>query len=291
MSRRGLYIGGHTVIGPGSGWFSHKKPKAKPPRQPLTPKQIAKKQDDQRLAADRRQKIKRENKERQRREQEAAAARQAAKRAARNSPEAVAKRAEMAPVIRARLERRMESVTVIRRQLATAPKLTTKGATSSQEEHMYKGKSASMQRGALVRNSSPRMTRREEYSQTKIVLTDAEHCHFSFGSVQEHHLLAELRPVVKAFARGGIRKPHDVARALNKAGKRTACGEHWTPRLVWFLLSKMFVPGAARKPGNRGANRPDRPPSARISNGSASATSSGERGGAAVARSHRAIDR
>jgi hypothetical protein len=86
-------------------------------------------------------------------------------------------------------------------------------------------------------NSSPRITRSEEYSQTKIVLTAAEHCHFSFGSVQEHHLLAELRPVVKAFARGGIRKPHDVARALNKAGKRTACGEHWTPRLVWFLLS------------------------------------------------------
>jgi hypothetical protein len=271
MSRRGLYIGGHTVIGPGSGWFSHKKPKAKPPRPSLTPEQLTKKRDEQRLAAERHQKIKRENKERQRRKQEATVARQAAKRAARNSPEAVAKRAEMVPVIRAKLERRMESVTVLRRQLPALPKLTTKGATSSQEEHMYKTKSASMQRGALVRNSSPRMTRSEEYSQTKIVLTAAEHCHFSFGSIQEHQLLAELRPVVRTFTKGGIRKPHDVARALNRAGKRTACGEHWTPRLVWFLLSKMFASGSVRKPASRGTDRLDRPPSARISNGSATA--------------------
>ena len=116
---------------------------------------------------------------------------------------------------------------------------------------MYKAKSASMQRGALVRNSGPRVTRREEYNQTQIVLTAAEHCHFSFGSVQEYHLLTELRPVVRIFAKGGIRKPHDVARALNRAGKRTACGEPWTPRLVWFLLSKMFVSGSARKPVSR----------------------------------------
>jgi hypothetical protein len=59
-------------------------------------------------------------------------------------------------------------------------------------------------------------------TRSEIVLTAAEHCHFSFGSVQEHQLLAELRPVVKAFGRGGIRKPHDVARALNKAGKRNS---------------------------------------------------------------------
>ena len=209
MSRRGLYIGGHTVIGPGSGWFSRttpKKPKViKPRRSPLTLEQIAKRQDEQRLVAEQRQEIKKENREsqrreqqataikralkksknqeRQQREQEAAAARRAAKRVARNSPQAVAKRAELAPIIRAKLERRMESVTVIRRRLPTAPQLTTKGAALP-EEHMYKAKSASMQRGALVRNSRPRMTSREEYNQTQIVLTAAEHCHFSFGSVQ-----------------------------------------------------------------------------------------------------------
>jgi hypothetical protein len=275
MSRRGLYIGGHTVIGPGSGWFSgttRKKPKATKPRRPLTPEQIAERQDEQRLAAEQRQEIKRKNRESQRREQQAAAARRAAKRVARNSPEAVAKRAELVPVIRAKLERRMESVTVIRRRLPPAPPLTTKGA-SLPEEHMYKAKSASIQRGALVRNSRPRMTRREEYNQTQIVLTDAEHCHFSFGFVQEYHLLTELRPVVRIFAKGGIRKPHDVARALNRAGKRTACGEPWTPRLVWFLLSKMFVSGSARKPVSRRADTPDRSPSARmLSDGSASAT-------------------
>jgi hypothetical protein len=27
---------------------------------------------------------------------------------------------------------------------------------------------------------------------------------------------------------------------LNKENKRTACGETWTPRLVWFLLKLLF---------------------------------------------------
>lgn len=280
MSRRprGAYIGGHTIIGPGSDWFSKSQPKKskpiKPPK-PLTPEQIAKKgkEEKERHAAEQqRQSKKKDAQERSRLEREAAAERKRAKIAAQNTPEAIAKRAEKASAVRLSLERRMESVTIIRRQLPTTPKLAAKDAKSSQEGHMYKAKSASMQRGAVVRNSRPRMTHREEPGQTQIVLTAAERCHFSFGSVEEHHLLAELRPVVRGFARGGIRKPRDVARALNGAGKRTACGEHWTPRLVWFLLSKIFVPGSARKPVSRGADRPDRPRSPRISNGSASAT-------------------
>jgi hypothetical protein len=191
--------------------------------------------------------------------------------AAQNTSEAVAERAQEASIIRAKLARRMESVTIMRRQLPTASKLTTQGALSLAGERTYKAKSASVQRGALVGNSRPQMISRGEYSQTQIILTAAEQCHFSFGSVQEPHLLSELRPVIRIFARGGIRKPHDVARALNRAGKRTACGEHWTPRLVWFLLSKLFVPGSAKKPVN-GGDRPDRLRSARISNRSASAT-------------------
>jgi hypothetical protein len=275
MSRRGLYIGGHTVIGPGSGWFSGTTPKKqraiKPRRSPLTPEQIAKRQDEQRLSVERRRESqlreqqaaatkreikKKENLERQQREQEAAAARRAARRAAYNLPQAVANRAELAHVISTKLARRMENVTVIRRELPIARQLTTKGA-SFPEEHIYKTKLASMQPGALVRNSRPRMIHREDHNQTQIVLTAAEHCHFSFGSVQEHDLLTGLRPVVRILAKGGIRKPRDVARALNRVGKRTACGEPWTPRLVWFLLSKMFVSDSARKPLNRQTDRPN----------------------------------
>lgn len=111
---------------------------------------------------------------------------------------------------------------------------------------MYKGKSASMQRGALKRRGKARMTSREEYGQTKIMLSAAEHCHFEFGSVRELDLLGELRPIIRFYARAGIRKPHDVARALNRSDKSTACGESWTPRLAWFLLQKLF--GANGKP-------------------------------------------
>jgi hypothetical protein len=276
MSRRprGAYIGGHTIIGPGSGWFSKSEPKKSTPIKattPLTPRQIAKKEKKkiERQAAE--QQRKRDAQERLRVEREAAAERKRAKIAAQNTPEAIAQRAEKASAVRVRLERRMEGVTVVRRQLRTAPKLTTKDTASSQEERMPTAKSASKPRGAVVRKSRPRITRREEYSRTHIVLTAAEYCHFSLGSIQEHRLLAELRPVVRVFARGGIRKPHEVARALNRAGKRTACGEQWTPRLVWFLLSKMFASGSS-KPVRRGAARPDRPPSAGMPNRSASAT-------------------
>ena|SRR6266513_190290 len=116
---------------------------------------------------------------------------------------------------------------------------------------MYKSKSASMQRGAYFRNAKARMTLREEYGQTKLVLSTAEQCHFSFGSVQEVVFLRELRPLIRLFGRAGIRKPHEVAKALNRARKRTACGQPWTPRLTWFLLSKLFGPPAtsARKVG------------------------------------------
>lgn len=70
-------------------------------------------------------------------------------------------------------------------------------------------------------------------------MTEKEVKHFH-STVGLPLLLAELTPLVRAYARNGIRKPHDVCRKLNGDKKRTACGSEWTPRLVIILLALMF---------------------------------------------------
>lgn len=101
-----------------------------------------------------------------------------------------------------------------------------------------------MQRGARVRES--REQDDGEYPGLKIVPTKRELAHFCFGQHTQKELLARLAPLVRQYARAGIRKPAEVARLLNRADVRTACGERWTPRLASFLLSLAFT-GVAEK--------------------------------------------
>jgi hypothetical protein len=128
MSRpRGSYIGGHTVIGPASGWFSRTKQKKKVfrPSAPLTPDEIAARQ---RIKAERRQaqeeqrRAKAERKQQQKGAAEAAAAakaaRKAAKLAALNSPEARAIGEAKAAARRLALAEKMARVIVIKKRLA-----------------------------------------------------------------------------------------------------------------------------------------------------------------------------
>lgn len=104
---------------------------------------------------------------------------------------------------------------------------------------MYKGRSASMQRGAARRDREV-MSKEDFYKGIKIVLTRAERAHFEIGLNDKFALLDQLEPWVRTFARNGFRKPKDVARLLNNAGVTTACGAKWTPRLAWFLLGFLF---------------------------------------------------
>jgi len=118
MSRRGSYIGGHTVIGPGSNWFSKKKP--------VTLEQKAKQErakERERAALELRREENKKKRERAEREREAARARKAAKIAARNTPEARAERALQAAAKRAEQEAKMAKITVVR--LPSKSKLDT----------------------------------------------------------------------------------------------------------------------------------------------------------------------
>jgi hypothetical protein len=112
---------------------------------------------------------------------------------------------------------------------------------------MHKGKSKSMQRGAVVRDRTF-MSKEEFYSGTRIELTEAEVKHFHFGSNDVATFVDRLEPTIRLYAKNGFRKPADVSRLLNKENKRTACGEAWTPRLTWFLLKLLFDSNANPKP-------------------------------------------
>jgi hypothetical protein len=112
---------------------------------------------------------------------------------------------------------------------------------------MHKGKSKSMQRGATVRDRTL-MSKEEFYSGTRIELTEAEVKHFHFGRNDVATFVGHVEPTVRLYARNGFCKPADVSRLLNKENKRTACGEAWTPRLVWFLLKLLFESDVKPKP-------------------------------------------
>jgi len=67
-----------------------------------------------------------------------------------------------------------------------------------------------------------------------------ERVHFSFGSNDKEVMLEKLGPMVRSYARNGIRKPRSVASAFNRSGIRTACGANWSPRLAALLLEMLF---------------------------------------------------
>ena len=110
---RGAYIGGHTVIGPGSGWFSKSKPKikAKKPK-PLGSQEVAKpqkaKEEECRQAEEQRRRAKEEKRERQRKAEEAAF-------------EAKIKQEVKAAARRLQLEAKMAKVLVVKQRLGSRP--------------------------------------------------------------------------------------------------------------------------------------------------------------------------
>lgn len=106
---------------------------------------------------------------------------------------------------------------------------------------MYKSKVRSMQRGAV---SHGRSGRHEPIVPVEPVLRKQELLHFGIGDEGREAFVAELLPMIRAFARAGYRKPRDVSRLLNRSRVKTFAGHHWTPRLTFFLLSYAFADSA-----------------------------------------------
>jgi hypothetical protein len=71
-------------------------------------------------------------------------------------------------------------------------------------------------------------------------ITRDELNHFAFRDRSKEAFLDELDPLLRACFKGGFTRPNEVAGLLNKAGKTTACGQLWTPHLVWGLQRFLF---------------------------------------------------
>lgn len=103
---------------------------------------------------------------------------------------------------------------------------------------MYKARSASYQRGMGRSGEGLTLADRAQFVKTQI--SKEELAHFSFGERTRDAMLDELEPLLRTYARNGFKSPKDVARLLNKAGIKTACGKFWTPQLAWFLQGFLF---------------------------------------------------
>ena len=71
-------------------------------------------------------------------------------------------------------------------------------------------------------------------------ITRDELKHFAFRDRSKEAFLDELDPWLRACFKNGFTKPNQIAGLLNKVGKTTACGQLWTPHLVWGLQRFLF---------------------------------------------------
>jgi hypothetical protein len=76
---------------------------------------------------------------------------------------------------------------------------------------------------------------------SKYDMTAAEMVHYHSKKISVAEICEKFEPIVKAYARAGVRKPREVAVRLNAEGNRTANGSRWTPRLTHYLLGLIFL--------------------------------------------------
>jgi hypothetical protein len=91
---------------------------------------------------------------------------------------------------------------------------------------------------------------------SKYDMTTAEMVHYHSKTISVADFCAKFQPIVKTYARAGIRKPRNVAVRLNADGHRTANGSRWTPRLTHFLLGLIFLEPTPRETKGGSTSQP-----------------------------------
>ncbi|MBB3871896.1 hypothetical protein [Brevundimonas mediterranea] len=90
-------------------------------------------------------------------------------------------------------------------------------------------------------------------------ITRDELKHFSFRNRSKEAFLDELDPWLRACFKNGFTRPNEIAGLLNKSGKKTACGQPWTPHLVWGLQRFLFERREKRRAAQSGEAAPTAP--------------------------------
>ncbi|MBA4331524.1 MAG: hypothetical protein U1C74_31285 [Phenylobacterium sp.] len=118
-------------------------------------------------------------------------------------------------------------------------------------------------------------------------ITRDELKHFAFRDRSKEAFLDELDPLLRACFKSGFTRPNEVAGLLNKAGKKTACGQPWTPHLVWGLQRFLFE----RREKKRASQTAPAAPSAPVSKPATSSQRAKDLAAEDMARLLGAIDR
>lgn len=92
----------------------------------------------------------------------------------------------------------------------------------------------------IIKKKPPNFSENRKKNFTEHQMVESEKIHFHNRHVHVASFCRKFEPIIKSYARSGIRKPRDVSKKLNKEGYRTAFGAYWTPRTTYFLLKLIF---------------------------------------------------
>lgn len=102
----------------------------------------------------------------------------------------------------------------------------------------YKSKTRSMQRGALRNDNEKKLSKKEEYQQTKIVFSKSEKRQLGFNRDERDCFIKGIIPKLRLARDNNWYKPAEISKFFNSNHITTFVGEKWTPRLVHMLLGE-----------------------------------------------------
>ena len=112
---------------------------------------------------------------------------------------------------------------------------------------MSKAHTRSTQRGTRKSGRTFVPNTQELYKTSPPRLARHEKANFEFGEKRQEQFVESFRNFIGVCNKNGFTKPKDISEQLNKNGFKTACGNIWTRRLAWFLLSLL----RSQRPANR----------------------------------------
>ena len=120
--------------------------------------------------------------------------------------------------------------------------------SSESEYDMSKAHTRSTQRGARKSGRTFAPDTQKLYNVSPPILTHGEKANFEFGEMRQDKFVKSFREFIRTCKKNGFSKPEDISKQLNKNGYKTACGNTWTRRLAWFLLSLLYNKEPANRP-------------------------------------------
>ena len=105
-----------------------------------------------------------------------------------------------------------------------------------------------MQRGAQKRSNEPPIKMQDVYKKHPPKIASADKPHLDFLKYGKPEQVVRIRTVIEAARKNDIGTAAEISRLLNKLLIKTAIGEKWTPRLVWFAATAIRTQSNENKP-------------------------------------------